>query len=395
MMNNKNIKSSKLSVVIVSHGVTPYGIHFLERVVNELSDFTIHTIYTYEYSNGKWQITPPNSINAVILGKGEEQNIWKKGWSRYRQLIREIKRHSPVAVMIYGYSQIPHFLVIEWCYRNKIPCMMWGDSNILGDRKKGFIARLKKPIVARVISRCSALLPCGNLGKQYFQKYGARPEQIFFVPNEPDYSLIENASPVLLQSLASEFKLIPSRRRFIFSGRFVALKRIDLLIDAFIQLADKLSGWDLLMVGGGPLEAELKARVPDKLQGRILWTGYIDTPQRASAFYKLADVLVLPSEYEAWALVVNEAVCAGLALICSNVVGAAAEMLHDYENGRFFQTGDLASLKNAMEDVANKDNLSKYKAASLKIVKNWRRTADPVEGFRQALNFSLNLKNDG
>jgi glycosyltransferase involved in cell wall biosynthesis len=395
MMNNKDIKSSKLSVVIVSHGVTPYGVHFLERVVNELPGFTIHTIYTYEYSNGKWQINLPNSINAVILGKGEEQHIWKKGWSRYRQLLREIQRHSPAAVMIYGYSQIPHFLVIEWCHRNKIPCLMWGDSNILGDRKNGFIARLKKPIVSRVISRCSALLPCGNLGKQYFQKYGARPEQVFFVPNEPDYSLIENASPAILQSLASEFKLNPKRRRFIFSGRFVALKRIDLLIDAFIQLADKLTGWDLLIVGGGPLETELKARVPDKLRGRVLWTGYISTPERASAFYKLADVLVLPSEYEAWALVVNEAVCAGLALICSDVVGAAAEMLHDSENGRFFRTGDLASLKNAMVDVANKDNLSKYKAASLKIIKNWRRTADPIEGFRRALNFSLNIKNDG
>jgi len=389
LLSDKNINPLKRSLVIVSHGVTPYGVHFLERVVNELSDFALHTIYTYEYSNGKWQITLPNSINAVILGKGEEQNILKKGWSRYRQLIWEIQRHSPVAVMIYGYSQLPHFLVIEWCHRNKIPCLMWGDSNILGDRKKGLIACIKKPIVSRVISRCSALLPCGNLGKQYFQKYGARPEQVFFVPNEPDYSLIENASPAIVQSLASEFKLNPSRRRFLFSGRFVALKRIDLLIDAFAQLADKLVNWDLLIAGDGPLEAELKARVPTSLQQRIMWTGYLGSPKRMSALYKLADVLVLPSEYEAWALVVNEATCAGLALVCSDVVGAAAEMLHDFENGRFFRTGDFVSLMNAMQDVANEENLPRYKAASLQVIKNWRKTADPIDGFRRALDFCL------
>jgi glycosyltransferase involved in cell wall biosynthesis len=154
-------------------------------------------------------------------------------------------------------------------------------------------------------------------------------------------------------------------------------------------LADKLANWDLLIAGGGPLEAELKARVPSRLQQRIVWTGYLSSPQRMSALYKLADVLVLPSDYEAWALVVNEAACAGLALVCSDVVGAAAELLHDHENGRLFQTGDLASLVDAMLDVTNDANLCLYQAASLQVLKNWRRTADPIEGFRRALDFCL------
>jgi glycosyltransferase involved in cell wall biosynthesis len=272
---------------------------------------------------------------------------------------------------------------------------MWADSNILGDKNKGLKAWIKKLVVSRAVSRCKALLPCGSLGGQYFQKYGARPEQIFFVPNEPDYSLIENASPDVVRSLAAEFRLDPSRRRFLFSGRFVALKRIDLLIDAFTQLADKVADWDLLIAGGGPLEEELKAHVPSRLQQRIVWTGYISSPQRMSALYKLADVLVLPSNYEAWALVVTEAAYAGLALVCSDVVGAAAELLHDRENGRLFRTGDLASLVSAMQDVADNSNLDRYKAASLHVIKNWRRTTDPIDGFRRALNFCLKPQDDG
>jgi glycosyltransferase involved in cell wall biosynthesis len=396
MSEHQNVVSPKQSLVVVSNGITPYSLHFLERVANELTDFTLHTICTYEFSMGHWQITLPHSINAVVLGKGEEETkvalgiaALRDGLFRSYQLVREIKKYKPSAVMIYGYTPLAHFIAIEWCHWIGVPCLLWADSNILGDRKKGLKARIKKLVASRIVSRCKALLPCGSLGGRYFQKYGGRPEQIFFVPNEPDYSLIENALPSVVQSLATEFRLDHARRRFLFSGRFIAVKRIDLLIDAFSQLADKLANWDLLIAGGGPLEAELKARVPSRLQQRIVWTGYLSSPQRMSALYKLADVLVLPSDYEAWALVVNEAACAGLALVCSDVVGAAAELLHDHENGRLFQTGDLASLVDAMLDVTNDANLCLYQAASLQVLKNWRRTADPIEGFRRALDFCL------
>ena len=43
--------------------------------------------------------------------------------------------------------------------------------------------------------------------------------------------------------------------------------------------------------------------------------------------YRSCDVLVIPSDYEPWALVVNEAAAAGLAIVASNVVGAAAELV--------------------------------------------------------------------
>ena len=243
--------------------------------------------------------------------------------------------------------------------------------------------------MSRTVSRCSAILPCGTLGTRYFQKYGARPEQIFFSPPEPDYSLIEDAVPTVVASLAAEYRLDPGRRYLIYSGRLETVKRVDLLIDAFAQVAEQRPGWDLIIAGGGSLEAKLKARVPNRLQPRVLWTGFVGSPQRMAAHYLLADVLVLPSDYEPWALVVNEAACAGLAIVCSDFVGAAAELLRDRENGCSFQANNAASLVAALVDVTDEDNLRRYKAASPGILKNWRKSADPIEGLRRALEFSL------
>jgi glycosyltransferase involved in cell wall biosynthesis len=389
--------STKPTLVVVSNGITPYGTHFLRRVADELTDFTLRTIYSYEYSMGRWQITLPRSINATIIGKGEESighrslaAIWG-GWLRGREVIREIRVTHPSAVMILGYGSVAHFVVIEWCRRNGIPCLMWGDSNIRGDLKSGFKAWIKKILVSRAVSRCDALLPCGSLGAQYFKKYGARSEQIFFVPNEPDYSLIENISKGMAESVREKFQLDPDRHRLVYSGRLVGVKRVDLLIDAFVRVADLRPDWDwdMLIAGDGPLAAELKTRVPNRLQHRVTWTGFLDSPQRMSALYLVSDVLVLPSDYEPWALVVNEAACTGLALVCSDVVGAAAELLRDRENGRLFRTGDITSLVDALRDVTDEANLCRYKAASPQILKRWRMTTDPVNGLRRALDFCL------
>jgi hypothetical protein len=389
----RSFRSPKPVIVFVSNGITPYGTYFLRRVADELSEYMLRTLYTYEFSMGHWQISLPLSINAKILGKGEEATgrngivAIRDDWARYLQLVNEIKESHPVAVIMLGYGNVSHALAIEWCHMNGIPCMMLADSNILGDKNSGIKAWIKSLVVSRVVSRCSAILPCGSLGAQYFRKYGARSEQIFYVPVEPDYSLIEKILPDTANFLVLEFELEPGRHRLIYSGRLVAIKRVDLLIDAFIQLAEQRPEWDLLIVGSGPLEAALKLRVPKWLQQRVIWTGFISSQDRMSAFYRLADVLVLPSDYEPWALVVNEAVYAGLALVCSDVVGAAAELLHDGKNGRFFRAGDITSLVEGLLDVTDEANLSRYSKASPQILDIWRKKADPVDNLRRALDF--------
>jgi len=383
----------KPTIVFVSNGITPYGTHYLERISAELPEFTLRTIYSYQFSMGHWNVKLPSAINAIIFGEGEDvTNLGglisiRDSFKRYQQIVTEIKTLSPVAVIILGYGNLAHFLTIKWCHKNSIQCLLSADSNILGDNNTGIKAWIKSLVVSRVVSCCSAFLSCGNLGTQYFLKYGAHSKQIFLAPVEPDYSLVDNISKNIVESVASEFQLKPDRHRIIYSGRLIAIKRIDLLIDAFIQLAEDRPEWDLVIAGSGPLEAELKSKVPINLQPRVLWTGFIGAPQNMFALYRLSEVLALTSDYEPWALVVNEAVSEGLALVCSDVVGAAAELLRDGENGRFFVKGDVSSLETALRDVTDGKNLLRYRANSAQILHKWREDADPVAGLRLALEF--------
>jgi glycosyltransferase involved in cell wall biosynthesis len=220
---------------------------------------------------------------------------------------------------------------------------------------------------------------------EFFAKYGMDRRRMFLFPLEPDYAAIEALTPQQIEAVRERFQLSAARRRIVYSGRLIELKRVDLIIDAFAAIAAERPQWDLLIVGDGPLRQELERRVPSELRSRVTWTGFVDDPSVLAALYKLSDVLVLASNHDAWALVINEAAAAGLAIICTEVVGAAPELVRQPLNGYLFPVGDLNALKERLLLTTAADRIDAMKAASVAIVSDWRARADPVAGLRQAL----------
>jgi glycosyltransferase involved in cell wall biosynthesis len=157
-----------------------------------------------------------------------------------------------------------------------------------------------------------------------------------------------------------------------------------LLIDTFAAIADQRPDWDLVIVGEGVLGEELRRRVPQALRSRVVWTGFLDGDEPALA-YNAADVLVLPSDFEPWALVVQEAMAAGLAIVASDVVGAARELIQDKSSGRIFAAGQLDGLIEAMMDVTDPANIQRYKTAARNGLADWSRTTNPINEVRRAL----------
>jgi glycosyltransferase involved in cell wall biosynthesis len=106
-----------------------------------------------------------------------------------------------------------------------------------------------------------------------------------------------------------------------------------------------------------------------------------------SAIYRASDVLALPSDFEPWALVLNEAAAAEMAIVSSDVVGAAAELVRDGFNGRLFPPGNLAKMTDALLDVTAPETIDPMKRASAEVLQDWRNRADPVHGLKKALAY--------
>jgi glycosyltransferase involved in cell wall biosynthesis len=274
---------------------------------------------------------------------------------------------------------------MDYCHRADIPFWVNLDSNIRSEpHLSGLQSFVKRNLYGWWLKRSSGVLSMGALGDQFFLKYGADPKRIYRVPYWPDFDAFTSYNDVALERLQRKFGLDRHRRYIMYSGRLVSEKRVDLLIDAFVAIAAERPDWDLLIVGYGPLGDELRRRVPESLRQRVVWTGFLEGTENVLAFHA-ADMLVLPSDQEPWALVVQEAMAAGLVVVASNIVGAAHELVEDQVSGRIFAAGNLPQLIQAIRDVTDSTAFTRYNQRSQEAMASYRKNVQPVSEIRRAL----------
>lgn len=401
------------TLAILCGELPPYRLHFHRRIAREVPELSLRTLLFPIREGSGWKATLDDSVLGLTRFEPKRPPfdpalVDVRAFSSLRQLLspralfqllrvrraergetRRLRRwldeHRPKALICNGYGNAWDRMAIQWCASTRTPCFIWADSNIHGDRATGWRWKLKHRLVSRLLARVSGVLPCGDCGIAFFERYGVPRDRMFVCPIEPDYEQIASITSAEVDAARARFRLAPERKRIVVSCRLIGLKRVDTAIDAFLSIADLRPDWDLLIIGGGPLEQALRARVPMRHERRVTITRFIDDQRLVSALYHACDVLVHPAEMEAWALVIPEAAAAGLAIVASSVTGAAYELLVDGENGRFFPPGDAEALTDRLRDVTSPERLSAMKRASREKLREWRGRRDPIAGLRAGL----------
>ena len=379
---------------IYGTAVTPYELHLYRRFAEELP-LRVQTFNVARDNTREWRMEEIASVGLEDLSDGDKlPRMTSLGdqlreWRRGGRVIERMKAVGARHAIVNGYFDLGRLRTLFWCWRTGKPALMRGDSNIADDLQNGPLKLAVKRLAVGTIARLTkAVLVVGPLGYDYWRRYGYSDDRMFCVSYEPDYALIESINADEVAEAVARYGLDPARRRLVFSGRLVAIKRVDLLIDAFARIAAERPEWDVLILGDGELRDELTERVPAALKDRVVWTGFLSQQRDVSRLYRAADVLVLPSDREPWALVVNEAVASGLAVVSSDVVGASAALVRPGVNGELFARGDLEGLVDALRKATDPANTDRYKAASAEVLADWRRDFDPVDGLREALGLN-------
>lgn len=370
-------------LAIIANEQTPYRLHLHRRISAELPEVRMWSLFTHETPAAPWLADDSPSINPVLFGGGESASgpltpraAWRE-WRKGGRIIRWLAGHSVDQVILYGYNDPARLRILRWCKRAGVRCHLFGDSNILSDNATGLKRWVKRCYLSWVVKSSAGLLYCGRLGREYFASYGASPHQLHPFPYEPDYAVVAGAGPNEAQAAITRFGLTPGRRRLLFAGRMVLVKRPDLLIEAFAAIAEARPEWDLVLAGEGPLRAGLENSLPARLRPRVQFTGFVASRELLAGLYAASEVFVLPSDYEPWGVVLAEA-ATRLALVASSVTGSAADLVEDGRNGRLFTAGDLNSLIEALMDVTDERHLPRMQAESPRVLEAWRAKTDPI-----------------
>ena len=166
----------------------------------------------------------------------------------------------------------------------------------------------------------------------------------------------------------------------------MARKRPGDLLEAWARLAPQSKQRPyLLYVGDGELRNQLEARAKELGAEAVRFLGFKNQSE-LPAYYDLCDVFVMPTVFEPWGLVVNEVMNAGKAVIASDQVGCAPDLVRDGYNGFVYRAGDVADLHRVLRRALNdRTGLVEMGRRSLEMINRWSFEED-VHGLRAALN---------
>lgn len=162
---------------------------------------------------------------------------------------------------------------------------------------------------------------------------------------------------------------IESKFAFIIGsvGNLTTGKGHDFLLRTFSKLVKNRSDVILFIAGDGSLKQKLiKMAKEFKVYDRIIFAGYIKNPKRIIAKF---DLLILPSQTEAFGRVLLEAMQVGTPIVATEVGGIPEVITNEY-NGLLVEYGDEDAMLNAINRLLNDEEL-RYKliANGYKIVR--------------------------
>jgi PEP-CTERM/exosortase A-associated glycosyltransferase len=223
---------------------------------------------------------------------------------------------------------------------------------------------------------------------------GIPAAKVTVIPNAVDIDSFEpggQPDPALKAQLGLEGAAVVG-----FIGSFYAYEGLDLLLDALPAMLAARPDVRVLLVGGGPQEAALKAQAAALgVADRVVFTGRVPH-QEVQRYYDLVDVLAYPRHSMRLTELVTplkplEAMAQGRLLVASNV-GGHRELIRDGETGVLFQAGSPQALAQAVLDLlARRDDWPRVRAAGRRFVeaeRNWgasvARYREPYESLLEA-----------
>jgi 1,2-diacylglycerol 3-alpha-glucosyltransferase len=358
-----------MKVLFLTNIPTPYNIPLLLRLRQESSWDFRPCFAARTNSSAAWRSVSAERIpglDAIFLSRRAGGRF---GSARAAvALVRELVQWRPDYLIISGYTRAPQLAALSWAILTATPFAVMGDSNVYANPPKGVRAAAKTVWLRYLTRKAAALISVGRANRLFWLSYGARPEKLFHAGFAVDNGFFERArADCRDEAAALRARLgLTGRTVFLYVGRFVPSKRVDVLINAVAALPQDEVG--LLLVGDGPERQRLEATSAGRRN--VHFAGAVENAT-LPLYHGAADVLVLPSCAEPWGLVVNEAMASGLAVIVHRRCGAAVDLVND-SNGVLLDDVTVGQMAAAMRRItASRSELARMRENASNTIRRW------------------------
>ncbi len=277
------------------------------------------------------------------------------------------------AVVINGHNLAAHHVALAAARSAGVPVFTRGETHPRLKRSRWREALRNRPLKSWY-SLFDGCLAIGTANARYYYLMGVPTDRVVVMPYAVDNErYVASARQTAEQRAATRARIgIKSvAPAILYAAKFDRRKRPDDLVRAYALLRKEGVAAELVMVGSGALESDLKALVAELDLDGVTFPGFVNQAE-LPRLYSACDVFALPSENEPWGLAVNEAMCAGLPIVLSEEIGCVEDLVTPGVNGATFDAGDVEGLAAALKPLlVDTGYRARAARASLERIERW------------------------
>jgi glycosyltransferase involved in cell wall biosynthesis len=319
------------------------------------------TVLCPEKRSGEWGVTRPENVRVLEVPMEREISPVRDLRSLWRlfEILRTLRPAitnvgTPKAGLLGGFA----------AWLTGVPCRFYTLHGLRFETATGwrrelliFMERLACRFAHRVVCVSHSVrrkaLAHGLIGRENALVFGAGScNGVDISRFAPTPERIRRAA-----ELRSQFRIPSDAPVALFVGRLTRDKGICELLQAFLQIENRIPELRLLLVGsfedGDPLPRDVRERL--EAHHRVILAGPVNDP---APYYALADVLILPSHREGLPTVILEGHAAGKPVIGASATGIV-DLLADGVTGLLFPVGDASALAEAMSRIIEDKTLAR------------------------------------
>lgn len=377
-----------VKMAIIHNIVTPYRLELFERLSKHDFIDKLDVFYCLEgRTDRKWNLKHNETYKYNILpGYTLVLPLMKIPCSINPSIFSEIRKDKYDVVIVFGFTDVTSQLAYIRCKIENIPLIFF--SELTGNYLSKF-SKLYPPLLSFFIKSSDAIIVPSTKSKDYHTRLSGFTDNIFISPNTIDNTKYTNKSLKYreMSNLIKKDLSITTKKNILFVGRFIKLKCIDNLVEAFIRLKAENDTIGLILVGDGPEKSYLKDLCRNAGVKDVYFPGFISDEDEKIKYYSISDLLVLPSLFELHPLVLPEAMACSLPIITTTAVGSASDNIINGKNGYIINTENVEQLYCAIKKILLKDNIEFMGNCSLQILNEKCSLDIAVEGFVNASRF--------
>jgi glycosyltransferase involved in cell wall biosynthesis len=274
--------------------------------------------------------------------------------ARLKNATRLFRTVLPSALLVLGWRLLADWQAVFMAHRRGIPVWLRAETNDL-HRRPSCRDPLRRSALHHLFRRVDRFLSIGSANRRFYQSFAIPDQAILPAPYCVDHDRFAAAAKELAPrraELRARWGIPTPARCLVFSGKLIPRKRPADLLRALELLGDP--NLHLLIVGEGELRPALEqqsAQLRQRFgQDVVHFAGFLNQSEIPQA-YAASDLLVLPSEYETWGLVANEALASGIPALVSDRCGCAEDLAARLGTSHVFRMGNPEELANSLRRV--------------------------------------------